>query len=154
MTYIGLDDIKDGICHTLSIFVEKDAALLDLEVDERALTHQIACYLKEPFSDWDVDCEYNRRGYGTKETSSGPKRPDIIVHHRNKHENRLIIEAKKNGNNTDDDDKKLKEFTKKSGKYGYDFGILLIIPGKNMPFTLRWYNDGKYIFEEHWPIGN
>lgn len=144
-------DIKRKLCYALLKFAENDAELIDLEVSEWAATHQIACYLKEPFLDWDVDCEYNRRAYDVKMDKSGrKKRPDIVVHRRNNNHNLLIIEVKKSGENTADDDKELKEFTDKSGNYGYDFGILLIIPRKKKPdpdtmnFSLRWYENGDY----------
>ncbi|MBP2146198.1 hypothetical protein J2129_001652 [Methanofollis sp. W23] len=144
-------DIKRKLCYALLKFAENDAELIDLEVSEWAVTHQIACYLKEPFSDWDVDCEYNRKKLDVKKDKSDRnKRPDIVVHHRNTNHNLLIIEVKKSGENTEDDDKELKEFTDKSGNYGYDFGIQLIIPRKNKPdpdtmnLSLRWYENGDH----------
>lgn len=43
-------------------FVENETELFYVEVSERTLSSKLACYLSECFSDWDVDCEYNRLG--------------------------------------------------------------------------------------------
>ncbi|WHE06027.1 hypothetical protein PGH24_07535 [Thermoanaerobacterium thermosaccharolyticum] len=38
----------------------KDSYLLEINVNERAITHRLAMYLQMLFTDYDVDCEYNR----------------------------------------------------------------------------------------------
>ena len=55
-------DIKDAFNKALKVFLEKEDYLLEKDVSERAMTHQLAEYLKVEFPDHNVDCEYNRNG--------------------------------------------------------------------------------------------
>src|SRR5271165_7265202 len=41
---------------------EPDAYLLQVDANERSITHRLALYLTPHFPDWDIDCEYNRCG--------------------------------------------------------------------------------------------
>lgn len=81
-------------------FLNNDAPLLDSHAHERTVTHRVAVYLEAEFPDWDVDCEYNRQGFGmnSKEDEEGNRRyPDVIVHHRGRQgaeNNLLVLEAK------------------------------------------------------------
>ncbi|MGA2162566.1 MAG: hypothetical protein ABSG28_10305 [Methanoregula sp.] len=89
-------DILNRITSALYEFKEKDIILLDLTADERAATHRIAIYLEKQFPDWDVDCEYNRKGRIRKGLPDiGSVRPDIVIHHRDTDENLLVFEVKK-----------------------------------------------------------
>lgn len=77
--------------------MERDGGLLVARAHERTVTHRVAVYLESHFPGWHIDCEYNRRGFGTdsKEDNEGERVfPDIIVHHRGTSENLLVIEAK------------------------------------------------------------
>ena len=118
----------------------QDCPLLEMNANERSLTHKFAEHLQKEFPEWSVDCEYNRDG------DDIPKRlramfdhipaddenaqtvfPDIIVHHRGRqldgeHRNLVVIEAKKSGNHDGRDREKLKEF---KVQYGYSFTVLL-----------------------------
>jgi hypothetical protein len=84
------------INHALDQLIANEAMLLDLNVTERALAHQLARYIGEgveaPLS---VDCEYNRHFEDPKRLNLPPRAaldreirattvfPDIIVHERN-----------------------------------------------------------------------
>jgi hypothetical protein len=133
----ALDDLKN------------EKLLFALHANERSITHRLAVYLEEPFTGWNVDCEYSRIG----EDRSVYKRlllpsaenvthfdmdgsrvyPDIVIHHRGQNQpsdNLLVIEAKTEWSNVSDeqDFQKLAAFT---GKYPveqlvkYRFGLFL-----------------------------
>ena len=142
MKSITFEEVEKRINFALNIFKERDLQLLELCADERAATHQIACYLQKCFTDWHVDCEYNRRGSEPKTQSGKIVRPDIIVHHRGTSENLLCIEAKKEGGSLDDDRKKLRNFTDPMGEDRYQFGLLLVLslrpPYKN---NCEWFRS-------------
>ena len=80
--------------------VEFETDLLDLDVSERALSHQLARYMAEQIgSPWSVDCEYNRhfndpkrlvlrpRGASDQDVKAVTVFPDIIIHERNSDRN-------------------------------------------------------------------
>ena len=91
-------------------FLEKDAALLAAQANERSVTHRIAICIEEQFPGYNVDCEYNRNGLVPKRLETFKRRvdsaddkgatvyPDIIVHHRGTANNLLVIEAKLSSN--------------------------------------------------------
>ena len=104
--------------------LRRDIDLLRLDVNERAITHRLAMYLQEEFSEWDVDCEYNRDhdqvkrirfpegGCRPDDTNAKTVFPDVIVHRRNTDQNLLVIEVKKDSNTEGDayDLEKLRAF--------------------------------------------
>jgi hypothetical protein len=154
-SFVIFEDVDKCVKHAIEDFRNQDRQLLELAVDERAATHCIACYLKKYFPDWNVDCEYNRKGSNPKISpvvgSHGIVRPDIIIHRRNTSDNLLCIEVKKEGEPLDDDRKKLCGFTDIRGQYKYHFGLLIIL-SLDDPFLIKgtWYQDGKikesYVF--------
>ena len=122
-------------------FLEKDVYLLEVEANERSLTHKFGEHLQAVIGDsWDVDCEYNRRGFDTKtiyatdivggwvktdDLSAKTVYPDIIVHKRGPGgPNLLVIEAKKNATDKDEenDNKKLALIQE---QYGYRFSVFI-----------------------------
>jgi hypothetical protein len=150
---VPYDEIDGKIRHALDAFRENDFQLLKTDAHEIAITHQIACYLKIYFSEWHVDCEYNRRGMESKTDLNGANmRPDIIIHERydednpSKRNNLLVIEIKKNYNDDDNDRRKLKELTNKNGKDHYQFGVFLCISEKR-PYDAKWdlYQNDEYV---------
>ena len=130
------DDFKrgDDLVKAISEFLLKECFLLKYDINERSITHKLAEYVQKYFSDYNVDCEYNRmpnerdernnNGEARKEfiskalklypsqTSSDDDKgttvyPDIIIHKRGSNKSNLIvIEAKKETNVTE----KSKEF--------------------------------------------
>ncbi len=98
-------------------FINNESFLLENDLNERTITHKLAIYIEKEFSDYDVDCEYNKiwdynidEKFTPKELILPKKKitlndtkgsivyPDIIVHKRwdRNNKNLLIIELKKN----------------------------------------------------------
>ena len=137
--FVKQSDVETRIIHAREKLRKKDQFLLEKDVNERSITHNLAQYLEEEFSGWDVDCEYNRVGkelmtkrlelrpeqFWTDDTHAQTVYPDIIVHQRGKEdENLLVIEAKKKSNPSgiDRDESKLKAF---AGQLGYEYCALV-----------------------------
>ncbi len=104
------ENIQKIIQEAYMEFINRDIDLLDVDTNERSLTHRIAVYLEGKFEWYSIDCEYSKNGDDTKVLSSyrwnktGEVLPDIIVHQRKSENNLLVIEWKKN-NEWDDRDK-------------------------------------------------
>ena len=96
-----------SLCAALDKFLNKDLFLLEIDANERSITHRIAMYIQDEFPEWDVDCEYNRDEHKPKELNlpggepdsydvdAQTVYPDIIVHKRGSHTNHIVIEFKK-----------------------------------------------------------
>jgi len=105
------EQIEAKMHAALEILQQKDASLLENDVNERSLTHKLAEYLQKEFLDYHVDCEYNRmtddngvqivkrfppESVMTDDTKGKTVYPDIIVHDRSSRDrNLLILEVKK-----------------------------------------------------------
>ena len=124
--------VEDNIIRAYKQLLSSDAPLFVADVNERSMTHRFAMYLQEEFSEYDVDCEYNRNGLVPKRLESFKESidsddsngvtvyPDIIVHHRRINDNYIVIEAKKTSSTRGDDLEKLKAYkTELSYKYAY-----------------------------------
>jgi hypothetical protein len=113
------NEVRSKIETAYKKLLKKDLHLLEKDVNERSITHKLAEYLQSEFSEYHVDCEYNRNGLNKKVIDSFKEDiksddveavtvyPDIIIHHRGTNDNLVVIEAKKN-HNQEDDKKKLK----------------------------------------------
>ncbi|MFH1233394.1 MAG: hypothetical protein V1649_01945 [Patescibacteria group bacterium] len=109
------------------------------DMHETALVHQVACVLNKCqfLSGYSIDLEYNRiTGINSdqvikktfKEDAGDLFRPDLIIHiPRTQLANLLVIEFSKEKDTKREEDK-LKELTKRDGKYGYRIGILIDLP--------------------------
>ena len=53
------DEIEERIKLCLRKLREQDKYLIDINVNERTIAHQLATYLQEEFQEFDVDCEYS-----------------------------------------------------------------------------------------------
>lgn len=149
--YPSNEDMKRRIIAAIRALYKRDGDLLDVDANERSITHKLAEYLGAEFPSWHVDCEYNRRGSAVKRLSLGFDKlnpddleaktvfPDIIVHHRQTDDNLLVIEMKKNGNDTTKDEAKLEAFT--GSEYGYFLGLLLVL--KENDYELQWFAEGE-----------
>lgn len=102
------DEILERVARCLQRLEEDDADLLQVDANERSLTHRLAVYMEDEFRGWNVDCEYNRKDLDPKTLMFPPPGdvpadddeartvyPDIIVHRRRTTENLLVIEARK-----------------------------------------------------------
>lgn len=132
-----------------------DRRLLDLDVNERTISHKLAEYLQKKF-ELSVDCEYNRHGkkpkrifreYGVAgydDTTGRTVFPDIVVHQRGTDvENLLVIEMKKSSNPDprDFDKQKIEAYGK---EVDYEFGLFLEMNVKNSSDYLEWYENGEF----------
>ncbi len=59
-----LEKIKNGYRK----FLKNDSYLLQVDANERSITHRFAIYLEDEFPDYNVDCEYNRECADIKKT--------------------------------------------------------------------------------------
>lgn len=135
-----------------------DWFLLELNVNERSLTHRLAVYLERFFpeffpdcSNFSVDCEYNRNGHIPKRLISYPRDtgtddingqtvfPDIIIHQRGTEGkiNFLVIEAKKSNNFNESS--KLQDRNKLLGykeEYRYKHAYFIVFPVEDNAISL------------------
>lgn len=124
-----------------------DTILLEKKM-EWATAHRLAVYLESYFPGWNVDCEYNKVGTGinSKHDSSGShKRPDIVIHKRERTEienNLLVIEIKMNPNDSSDE-LKLKDFTSPPNHertFQYQNGLKIVF---GQEIELKWFRNGQ-----------
>lgn len=125
---------------SLTEFLKADHILLEINANERAISHKLAEHIQNQFPEWNVDCEYNRVKYDLKRVNGKLVNPDIIVHHRNTSENLLVVEVKKSGNKKGirRDQERLENFSK--GPLIYKTGVLIIFKGNN--YTLKKFVYG------------
>ena len=138
-----LKGIKESVLSAIVDLFPYDGDLLARDANERSITHKLPEHLQRQFPDWNVDCEYNRRGdkekrlpksdekEGVAAKNKGTRRvfPDSIVHGRGTHVNLIIIEAKKLNSNFErkkDDVEKLKALLK-DPNFEYCVGLFLEI---------------------------
>lgn len=134
-----------AIARALEALIERDRHLLEVDANERSLTHRFATYLEAELRGWDVDCEYNRTGSDPKRylplvnlmqrlavqsdvTDSEGKTafPDVIAHRRGTPDNYLVMEFKKTSSQVDDaiDFMKLEAY-KRDPRLEYRFALFI-----------------------------
>lgn len=144
--------VESRIVSALMKLRTADSWLLEVPVHEQSITAKLGSYLQLEFSQYDVDCEYNKHFENEKiRASDGVKaRPDIIIHRRNKdHKNLLVIEVKKRDlrQGVDSEDKrKLRDLTKRRRPgyqyFGYKYGLFIEFVGKDL-VNLSWFVNGE-----------
>ena len=152
--YPPLEDVKQRVIAAVCNLYRHDRDLLDIDANERSITHKLAEQLQREFPDWHVDCEYNRRRDAVKRIqlvfgeikADDPEAetvfPDIIVHQRCTEQNLLVIEVKKNNGQKDIRDiKKLKAFTTRL-EYQYQHGLFLRLD-KTSVVEFELYQRGR-----------
>jgi hypothetical protein len=137
----------------LDLFYEKDKHLIEINVHERSIAHKFAEYLQLLFPDYNLDCEYDKRGKYTKkledirqcakERTTNRILPDIIIHERGYDRNNLVIfEIKSKSGATACDIKKLELLTKESGQFRYHFGFFVRFGSERAECELRLFING------------
>lgn len=137
------DEVYKRIDQAIAQLLEKDYYLLQIDANERAISHRLGLYLQLLFTDWHVDCEYNRnldqpkrleqyeeffdaeqRVWSIAVTDPITVFPDIIIHERGTGNNLLVLEMKKTTSKVRDDfDRmKLNEF---KNQYGYPYALFI-----------------------------
>ena len=135
-----IEELALKVTTALDDFMQNEMTLFAVDAHEQAITAQFAAYLGDLFSDWDIDCEYNRNRHKAKETERGKIKPDIIIHHRNTPENFLAIEANKNKAKPNDIDK-LISLTQEP--FNYQLGLMIVFEMGDPPKRhLRWFREG------------
>lgn len=128
--------IAHALHEALNTLVRADAEIFLSDINERSISHRLACYLETFFPGWNVDCEYNRnhdnpkrlkirrRKISSDDTQATTVFPDIIVHRRGTDENLLVIEMKKTTSQESDkyDFGKLQAF---KSQLGYQFAVFV-----------------------------
>lgn len=161
------DDTECRVRRSIDKLRERDEHLLDVDANERSITHHLAVYLQQEFQNWNVDVEYNRSrrdakrlsipeelsseaekdNVSRKDTDAVTVYPDIIVHRRGTNDdNFLVIEVKKRRSGHELDEKKLVEFTKPLGENGFDYrwGLQLTLDcDAEREDSLSWYECGR-----------
>lgn len=69
--------VRNRVTRALERLIDLDGHLLEIDANERSITHKLAEYLQQEFPKYNVDCEYNRRVYNTKDIIFSDK-PDEI----------------------------------------------------------------------------
>ena len=149
------ESIDIGLRSAIDRLLRQDFYLLKKDVNERSISHRLGQYLQEIFTDWHVDCEYNRNHDSLKTLDLPPKDlasifdteahtvyPDIIVHLRGTDQNLLVIEIKKSSSADaiGFDLQKLKAFR---DELGYCYAVALRLrTGDNYGVDSLDYIDG------------
>jgi len=154
------DELEGIVKSSLKKLRRLDKKLLEINVNERTITHKLAEYLQQNFLEFNVDCEYNRfehneiddlvkkldlprNNVSWDDTEAKTVFPDIIVHNRGSQEkNLLVIEVKKFPCKISEnvDRNKLIAFTK--DPYNYKYGLFLKINLINKKDSFDWYSGG------------
>lgn len=159
---------KEAVVETINSCVDKlynkDKYLFDCKVCERCLMFRLAYYLQIKFSDYFVDCEFNKMGfYGYKhESKVEPTKQDsrlkkmyadIIIHKRNSNiqDNFICLEIKRTKRGIDNDLKRLENMTRENGfqyentnyVYAYDFGFLIYLPKDRTKSEIKIFKNGE-----------
>lgn len=147
--------IEKMLNNALKKLREVDIQLLEINVNERTISHKLAEYLQQNISDLSVDCEYNRHqglikklnfphnDISIEDIDAKTIFPDIVIHKRNTdNDNLLVIEIKKSSNNQnyDFDISKIKALT--NDPYNYKFGLFLEINVSGGSDSLKWFKEG------------
>jgi hypothetical protein len=124
----------------LQEFYAHERFLFEHDLGERALTHRLAVHLEKQFSDWEVDCDYDRLGERTLRLPHGSivstddhlaksVYPDIVVHQRAIPNNLLAIEVRKAANHQspEHDRHKLRALTDPHLWFAYWIGLFLVL---------------------------
>ena len=144
-----LSTTKHRVKTALDIFLANDVYLLEVDANERAITHKFAEALQIVFRSWHVDCEYNRNLVDPKritlhETVHAVV-PDIVIHRRGSDKNLLAVEAKKastvgEGQFTDDQYK----LTQYCRELNYRYALLVVFytgqQPQQPPYRLQWFS--------------
>lgn len=143
--------IQKKVNSALKKLREQDLHIIKNNSSERSITHMLAIYLKDEFSTYSVDCEYNRQGDIIKHLEVPRDKinwddleaktvfPDIIIHQRGSDDdNLLVIEVKKSSNQNGGafDKVKLKAFRK--DPFNYKHSLFLKIDVDSDKDILEW----------------
>ena len=126
--------LEELIKKSLDDLYNNDEYLIKHRVAERDITSKFAHYFQNNMretiiADYDVDCEYNRDGYGMKNIDGTLVYPDFILHKRGTNDSNLLIIEFKTWWNSDnrEDIEKLKAMMSNWYRYQYQYGYSIIL---------------------------
>ena len=126
--------LEELIKKSLDDLYQNDEYLIKHRVAERDITSKFAHYFQNNMretiiADYDVDCEYNRDGYGMKNIDGTLVYPDFILHKRGTNDSNLLIIEFKTWWNSDnrEDIEKLKAMMIEWYRYQYQYGYSIIL---------------------------
>lgn len=126
--------LEELIKKSLDDLYQNDEYLIKHRVAERDITSKFAHYFQNNMretiiADYDVDCEYNRDGYGMKNIDGTLVYPDFILHKRGTNDSNLLIIEFKTWWNSDnrEDIEKLKAMMSHWYRYQYQYGYSIIL---------------------------
>lgn len=138
-------EVETRINRAIEIFIAEDSYLIEVNANERSMTHKLACHLQAQFPYLHVDCEFNRlmstvkalrlippESISTDDTEGTTIYPDIIIHRRGTDENLIAIEAKKDGIAYSRDTLKLRALQSDSA-FAYQHAVLMFFLNSSPP---------------------
>lgn len=126
----------------------------EIHLSERSIVFRFALYLFNRLQNsdlyyYDLDCEYNRNIDLEKKYHSNNGEilgcyPDIIIHKRGTNDdNLLVIEVKTWWNtNTEHDEDKLRDLTKQTSDYRYEYGLSITLGKDENAVKMKWFQNG------------
>lgn len=149
--YLRTQEPGEAVAAAIVQFLREDSYLLEVDANERSMSHRFGMFLQLQLPEWHVDCEYNRDGVDPKriehlglrpddeDTESKTVFPDIIAHQRGTDENYLVIEFKKSTSSVDRrvDYAKLRGYQHSLG-YRYALFVELSAGGKSGIEYVEW----------------
>lgn len=144
-------ELNEILIQSLNQLLATDGILLELDLNERTITHHLANYVRQYIpANLDVDVEYNRhhddvkrldlpvRHTDSTDTGATTVFPDIIVHRRNSDEsNVLVVEVKKFGKSLADDKRKLLAFLYQLN-YKHAAHVVLGLKDDELSYEILW----------------
>lgn len=58
--------MENKLITAIKVLFMRDRFLLENDIHERSIAHRLGMYLQPLFSEWDVDCEYNKKEINPK----------------------------------------------------------------------------------------
>lgn len=140
--------LENLIQKSLDDLYANDKYLIEHRAAERNITHRFAHYFENNMqnsivSQLNVDCEYNRDGYGIKQINGKNIYPDFILHKRGSNEdNLLIIEFKTWWNPENNKDiEKIQCMMHPQLRYKYKYGCSITIGLNNAEYCWVTLDD-------------
>jgi hypothetical protein len=64
--YLRTQEPGEAVVAAIVQFLGEDSYLLEVDANERSMSHRFGMFLQSQLPEWHVDCEYNRDGVDPK----------------------------------------------------------------------------------------
>lgn len=158
-------EIQNYLIISIKKLYQKDSYFFDKKVHERTIVWQLACYLRDCITEYNIDCEYNRNMDKSKYCWWWNHTPDLIIHKRGENNdnidtenNILYCECKTRWyetiENKESDISTIKCFMNNDDVYKYNYGLYINFwkEVKDSTFLFFYKNNNWEIKEEKLPI--